>query len=173
MNYLVVPGSDMAATLGKALRHTGLIIVCDSGKKIGELVKGGKCNKDNNSIVYKIPCNGCDSSYYGETYRGLENRIREHKADIRYHRLTSALVNHVDDKGHLPKWEGATELEKGLSKQQRKVIEALYITTNNNINQRAGDIKWCTAAATFAGMERGPRRPPLPPEPASYAPDPG
>ena len=104
------------------------------------------------SVVYKIPCGGCESAYYGETYRGLAKRLREHKAHVRYHRTTNAIGNHIDDKNHLPRWEEATVLAKCLSKRQRKVTEALYITTNMNINQRTGDVKWTrTAAALAAG----------------------
>ena len=174
IRYLVVPSSSLANTLGNALRPTGLVVVCDPGKKIGEIVKY-KDKKDINetSIVYKIPCNGCDSAYYGESHRGLEKRIKEHRADVRYHRLTNALVTHIDDKGHLPKWEQAEVLEKGLSKQQRKVIEALYITINNNINQRTGDIKWTSNTATFAAAERATRRTNQGPTPRTIGRDPG
>ena len=155
ISYLVVPNSNLAIRLSNALRSTGLVIVCDTGRRIGELVKhkiNKQCNE--NSIVYKIPCNSCDSSYYGETHRGLEKRVREHRADVRYHRLTNALVNHIEDKGHLPKWEDAETVEKGISKQQRKVLEALHIATNDNINQRTGDIKWTTTTARYAARER-------------------
>ena len=125
-----------------------------------------KC-KDNtdineNSIIYKIPCNNCDRAYYGESHRGLDKRLKEHRADVRYHRLTNALVHHIDDKGHLPKWERAEVLEKGLSKQQRKVIEALHITINSNINQRTGDIKWTACTAAFAAAERRTNQKPTP-----------
>ena len=61
VRYLVVPNSSLANTLSSALRPTGLVVVCDTGKKIGELVKC-KDNTDinENSIIYKIPCNNCD-----------------------------------------------------------------------------------------------------------------
>ena len=137
------------------LRSSGLVIVSDTGKKISELIKKKKVNEKNeNSIVYKIPCSGCDRGYFGETYRGLTNRLREQRADVRYHRQTSALVQHIDEVGHLPKWERAEIMENNLYKQQRKVVEALYIENNENINQRTGDIKWTTTAAALAARER-------------------
>ena len=141
--YIVVPDSTLARSLSTALRSTGTVVVCDSGKKISELVapKRDGCSNEN-SIVYRIPCNGCDKAYYGETHRGLNKRVKEHKADVRHHRPSSALVNHIDERGHLPNWERAVILEKGIDKLQRKTLEALHITINENLNQRTGDIKW-------------------------------
>ena len=155
VNYLIVPNSDLTGALSNVLRPTGLVVVCDSGKKIGEMVKHKRNSLDNeNSVVYKIPCNSCDSAYYGETYRGLEKKVREHRADVRYHRPTSAIVNHIDKKGHLPNWEGAMVLEKGMNKQRRKVLEALHISLNENMNQRTGDMKWTKTVATVVAGER-------------------
>ena len=155
LNYLVVPNSDLAQALRVALRPTGLVIVCDSGKKIGELVRPKiKRGVNENSVVYKIPCGGCDKAYYGETYRGLDKRVKEHRADVKYHRTTSAFVNHVDQAGHLPKWEDAITLEKNVSRQSRKVLEAMYIAINKNINQRTGDLKWAKITAAVASRER-------------------
>ena len=167
VGYLVVPNSNLANIISRALRPTGLIVVCDTGKKIGELVKekGKKCESVN-SVVYKIPCNGCDRSYYGETSKGLDKRVTQHRSDVRYHRTTSAIVNHIDNKQHLPNWREAEILEKGMEKQQRKVVEALYIAINENINQRTGDIKWCMTSAAYTWAERirkgGQLRRPLP-----------
>ena len=154
--YLVVPNSKFAQELSSTLRHTGLIIITDAGKKISDLVKQKINNAENEeSVVYKIPCTSCDTVYYGETYRGINKRLKEHKADVRYHRTTSALVTHIDERNHLPNWKEAVVLEKGLRKQQRKVLEALHIANNsNNMNQRTGDLKWCFTAAKYGAAER-------------------
>ena len=73
---------------------------------------------------------------------------------MKNHRLSNALVDHIEREGHLPNWERAEVLEKGLSKRRRKVIEALYIATRDNINQKVGDIKWSKATATYAAKGR-------------------
>ena len=57
--------------------------------------------------------------HYGETYRGLTTRLKEHKANIRHHRTTNALVNHMDDKGHLPDWDNVKTLIKGKDKKEK------------------------------------------------------
>ena len=83
VRYLVVPGSRFSEKLNKVVRSSGLVIVSDTGKKISDLVKEKKENeKNDNSVVYKIPCSGCDKAYIGETYRGLRVRTREHELDF-------------------------------------------------------------------------------------------
>ena len=48
-------------------------IVLTSGKKIGQLLVKKKLKEvDLDSVVYKMPCGGCNRSYYGETGRGLK-----------------------------------------------------------------------------------------------------
>lgn len=37
-------------------------------------------------------------------------------------------------------WSSVTVLKSGLSRRERKVMEALYIATGININKRAGDV---------------------------------
>ena len=59
---------------------------------------------------------------------------------------------------HLPNWEGAAILEKDIDKTKRKVLEALYIAVNKNINQRTGDVKWCMTSAAYTWAERIKRR---------------
>ena len=79
-------------------------------KKIG--------NDGEGSIVYKIPCSGYENVYHGETYRGLTKRLREHRADVKHHRHTSALLNHIQEEDHLPKWDYAEVLGNNLSKKK-------------------------------------------------------
>ena len=55
---------------------------------------------------------------------GLTTRVREHRADLRYHRASNAFVAHVDQAGHLPDWTSATSVKIGLTKVQRRILEA-------------------------------------------------
>ena len=160
--FLVIPESDLAHDLGRALRHTNYRIISAGGTRIGEMLNMKNTPKKEDSVVYRIPCSGCQRSYFGETARGLATRLKEHKADVRHHRLSSALVAHIDKAGHLPSWSNAKVLRKGLNRRQRKVTEALYIATEENINQRTGDIVWAeTAASVCAAMDpRGRERRP-------------
>ena len=75
-----------------------------------------------------------------ETTRGLANKMKEHRADVRHHRTSSALVNHIGKVRNLPDWNGTRVLHYGLCSNKRKVLETLYISRNRNINKRLGDV---------------------------------
>ena len=51
-----------------------------------------KATENQGSVIYKIPCGACDKSYIGETFRGKDTRTKEHKSDLRHHRLSNAFV---------------------------------------------------------------------------------
>ena len=145
--YITVPNSNVNSYLDTFLLKAGIKIARTSGSKVGHLVTRSDNNPTNeNSVVYKIPCKSCPSSYFGESGRGLNKRINEHKNDVKAHRTSNSIVIHVDKHGHLPDWNNTTVLNKGSSKKLRKTIEAAYINTNNNINHREGFI--CLAKAT-------------------------
>ena len=99
------------------------------------------------SVIYKIPCGGCDLAYYGETGRGLQTRLSEHKADFRYHRMSNAMVVHSEKEGHLPRWKDATIMHQGLSKSNRKAMEGAIIATAPNINTRPGALRLAKVTA--------------------------
>lgn len=77
------------------------------GKKIGDITRSKPSGQDDAvskaSIVYKIPCNGYQRTYFGETAHGSERRLTEHKAYLRQHGTSYALVVHMGEKGHLPR----------------------------------------------------------------------
>ena len=145
--FVVVPFSSKAREIDSLLCKVGIRVAYKSGRKIGDIVKH-RTNivGDDNSAVYRIPCNGCSRSYYGETSRGLNKRIYEHKNDIKQHRSSNSLVVHIDEEGHLPQWQEAVVVHKGLQKKTRKIIEAAYITTEKVTNHRDGFIKLSRAA---------------------------
>lgn len=62
----------------------------------------------------------------------------EYMVDIPHHRLTYALVCHVDNVGHLLWWSQASILQKGIEDRTIKVLKAAYIITQPNINSKAG-----------------------------------
>ena len=57
-------------------------------KKIQNLVKHQETKKytsDAKSVVYEIPCKGCQRTYVGETGREAEVRLKEHRSDVKFH----------------------------------------------------------------------------------------
>ena len=81
---------------------------------------------------------GCHKKYIGETGRGLKTRLTEHKRDIRDHRLSNAMVLHMEESDHLPRWDGASVLRECASRQLRRAVEAAFIRLEETTNTRAG-----------------------------------
>ena len=144
---LVLPQSNITTRLQEHLgNHVNIAIA--AGTKIGDIVQPKRPKHTMlQSVVYKIPCGGCDTAYYGETGRGLRTRLSEHKADFRHHRLSNAMVVHSEKEGHLPRWKDATIVHQGLTKAKRRALEAAIISTSPNINTRPGSLRLAKVTA--------------------------
>ena len=133
------------------MERIGIRIATSSGQKIKELVKTKETKTDSEkSVIYEVPCTGCYKTYVGETGRGVKTRVREHKSDVKFHRTSNAIVVHIDECQHLPKWEETRLLEKNMTKRKRKILEAAHIITRNTYNSRGGFITWASTAAKLA-----------------------
>ena len=151
VRYMTIPKSEKAETIAKHLETTGIKVALTSGRKLGDMLSQKVTTQQNDiSVVYQIPCGSCDKSYIGETGRGIETRLKEHKRDLRNHMEYSAFVVHAEKHNHLPNWSEAGILARCKTKGSRKATEAAYIATNDTINTRAGFIKWAKAAALFS-----------------------
>ena len=150
VRFISIPNSKVAENITKKLETTGFRVALTSGKKIGELTKKRVERNRELSVVYQVPCGNCDKSYIGETGRGIQTRIKEHKRDLRNDADHSAFVIHAHSTAHLPNWDGAKVIARCGSKGCRKATEAAFITTNETINTRVGFIKWAKSAAAFS-----------------------
>ena len=61
------------------------------------------------SVVYQVPCKGCDQVYIGETKRNLNIRLAEHscRQAVRRGDDKNGIVVHVQKCNHSIDWEGA------------------------------------------------------------------
>ena len=90
----------------------------------------------------------------GETGRGLKTRLAEHKRDVREHRLSNAMVLHMEKSGHLPRWEGASILQECGGRQLRRATEAAYICLMDTTKTRAGFYTLSKCAAKMGLRKR-------------------
>ena len=67
--------------------------------------------------LFHIPCGTCEKVYIGETHRGLETRLKEHKADIRLGKCNTSLFEQIFFQNHVIDWPRATVLKAGLDKR--------------------------------------------------------
>ena len=148
--YITIPNSKTAITIAKELETTGFKVAFTSGKKVGDMTtKSREQKRNDNSVVYQVPCGSCDKKYIGETGRGVKTRLKEHKRDLRNDMEHSAFVLHAHKTNHLPYWDGAGVLAICKNRENRKATEAAFIATQETINVRVGSMKWARAAAAY------------------------
>ena len=93
-------------------------------------------------------------TYVGETGRGLNVRLKEHKRDVGNHDTKNALVSHIETCGSLPDWERADVIEKDMQKSVRKAMEAAHILLNDVINIQPEFFTWTKVGAKIALNKR-------------------
>ena len=148
--WISIPNSKNADAVSCSLEKSNFKVATITGTKIQEIVKHKEAKNDINdrkSVVYEIPCKGCDESYVGETGRGVDVRLKEHRNDVKFHRTSNAIVLHIEKCGHLPDWDGTRLLAENIRKPTRKMLEAAHIITRNTFNSRSGFITWSSMAA--------------------------
>ena len=148
--YITIPISKPAETIANQLETTGFKVAFTSGRKLGDMLRTKATDMvRDKSVVYEVPCGSCQKSYIGETGRGLETRLKEHKRDLRNNMEHSAFVIHALKTNHLPNFAGAGILASCKNKENRKATEAAYIAMSETINIRVGSMKWAKPAAMF------------------------
>ena len=60
---------------------------------------------------------------------------------------------HVDQEGHLPKWDEAVVVGSGQGKAKRKIMESAIIDAVENINSKRGDFTIASALAKMIWKE--------------------
>ena len=91
--YICVLNSSKAHIINRELTKSGLKIATTTGRKIGDVVKTKETRMTNdNSVIYSIPCKGCNKIYVGETGRGLKKWVTEHRRDVKKHNTSNSLV---------------------------------------------------------------------------------
>ena len=67
---------------------------------------------------------------------------------------TNSLVLHVEEHGHLPRWENVAALHTKLEKRKRKLVEAAYIATSLITNHREGFVSLSRSTAKLTLMDQ-------------------
>ena len=150
--WLTIPNFKKARIISRTLEKSDIKVATNTGVKIQEIMtkKEAEDSSKERSVVYEIPCKGCYQTYVGETGRGVDVRLKEHRSDVKFHRTSNAIVLHIEKCHHLPDWDGTKLLEKNVKKRTRKILEAAHIITRNTFNSRNGFITWSSRAAKLA-----------------------
>jgi len=82
------------------------------------------------NIIYKLGCLDCDKIYIGQT-KGLGNRVKQHKGDVRQKSQKTALCSHSVTQNHTIDFENPKILDKEGNYKKREHLESLYIIKNS------------------------------------------
>ena len=79
------------------------------------------------SVVYQVPCKGCNQVYIGETKRNLKTQLTEHRLAVRQGDDTDGIVVHVQKCDHHIDW-GSARVERVITDYwKRRTAEAILI----------------------------------------------
>ena len=90
--------------------------------------------------VYSVPCFNCPKFYFGETGRGLNVRLGEHKNAVSRRDMSNALYKHKIETSekegvmHQINWEGSKLLHINHNWNNRLAAESSYIKSFPNFN---------------------------------------
>lgn len=84
-------------------------------------------------VVYKIPCQNCNSVYIGQTQQLLSERIKGHK----YAKNSTALKKHSENKKHSFNFNDVKIINKETKYKARNILEMIQIKNHPNaVNDR-------------------------------------
>ena len=102
-------------------------------------LKDRRNNLEKAGVVYKIECKECESNYVGEKGRCLQDRIDDHKKDVRKKTERSNIYQHVRNTGHEFKFEEMKVLDEEANAIKRRFLGVHTLMNRDTIN-RAADI---------------------------------
>ena len=102
-----------------------------------KLIKNNTSKITPSGGVYRIPCNNCQKSYFGETIKTLQFRISQHKSDIQRYNLSNAIFIHITE-NHTINWEDARFVYLSKNKNVLRLVESFFIKNCNNFNTATG-----------------------------------
>ena len=138
-NILCLPYSQGFRNIIPMLKALQVTVVFNYGHTIKSiLIKNSPMNESN--IVYKIPCNNCNSFYIGQSGKELNKRITQHRYAVRSGQLSSSLFVHMNENSHAIKWSSSDVVIRSNDFITRNILESAIIklTKNRNMNISSG-----------------------------------
>lgn len=85
-------------------------------------------------VVYKLDCSSCDSSYVGSTTRPLNNRLYQHRYDLRVGNISTKLQEHSIHNDHLFDFQHPSILGRSRNTHTLLSLENCFIRSTHNVN---------------------------------------
>lgn len=139
---LCLPYSKHISKLAPIFRTSPYQVVFKYPSTIKSALLSNKPKSAPNSGVYTIPCKDCNKSYWGESGRNWEERLKEHKYDIRTCNMKNSLFNHIVNEDHRIDWDAAKLVYKCNDYYKRRIVESSLIGTMPNFNLGSGHFQF-------------------------------
>jgi len=96
--------------------------------------------EEQRGMVYSVPCMKCEAVYIGETKKKLQERLKQHKDDLRLKRDRNAIYKHVQEEAHDIDWKGTEVLERSERRVRETGDKAMNWHGGLRINEEWEDI---------------------------------
>ena len=114
--YGIESAEEITEKIRRILRREGIKTYRKDGMRMLDIVRrkkiGTKEDWRQRGVIYEVPCGECDMVYVGETKKRLQERLKQHKDDVRLRRDTNAIFKHVSETDHEVNWKGATVVKQ-------------------------------------------------------------
>ncbi|EZA57529.1 hypothetical protein X777_02063 [Ooceraea biroi] len=130
--FITVPYvRGIGETLTRILNSCGISVAYTVPNKLDCFIKRGKdciANSKKMGVVYRINCSDCNVCYIGQTKRHLEERIKEHRSDIKKDPdCWSVVSQHSASNGHCFDWQNINILHQETHLRKRLLAEMIFI----------------------------------------------
>ena len=119
------------------VRSSGFKVIFRRSLSLKSKLQTNLCKSDSTCrVVYKITCSCC-KKYVGETGRTIEERIKEHQADVNNKRSVekiTGLSQHLRESRHTPNWKEIEILARENNIVKRKFKESVAISQKKKDN---------------------------------------
>ena len=125
------------------MRNSNFKVAFNNPGTIGRTLIRNKPKQNIEAGVYEVPCKepNCEKSYYGETGRSIDIRMKEHRNDIRRGNNQNALFNHMETSNHCIDFDSKKLVFPSEDYIERRIVESCLIDSKKNFNILAGHFK--------------------------------
>ena len=134
-----IPG--LSSHLGGFLKRWNISIGFSKQQTLGHLLYKRSPETeyyDQQNVVYKVKCSGCDKCYIGQSRQIVKCRLKEHKDAVRLHKRENAIAVHTLDSGHWVDPFDAAIIAKENRYDLLLAKESLFIDASKTINLTTG-----------------------------------
>ena len=139
-NTLVLPFNPNLFAAKSLLKKLNISLVFTYNDTIKNYLIKNSPSTEISGCIYKIPCKDCNKFYIGQTSKKLEQRIKQHKYDIRCQKNSNALFCHKLHTDHDIDFENSIKVKSCDNFLTRNAVESAVIqyTSDLNFNLSAG-----------------------------------